>query len=77
MNAQLNGWTVLALLGMLVLSYGVGYLYVNAMQPAVAAQIGANQQVVGQVNQAFEQMNKTMDTRFAKVEARLETLEKR
>ena len=73
-----NGWLVLGLLAvMLTLSYAFAYVQMHNAIPLMATQVAGNQELVGQLNKAFEQQGKALESRFAKIEARLETLEKR
>ena len=76
MNVQVNGWVLLALVVVLTLSYAFSFVNMKIMVPAVSAQIGANQQLINQVNQVLQQTNEKNDARISKIETRIETIEK-
>lgn len=80
MNAQINGWTVLLLLVALAMGYGFALINVQVMIPAAVAEISGQRNIVQQINTAFQQQRvdllKEFDTRFTKVETRVDVLEK-
>jgi len=69
MKNQVNGWTVIVALAF---GYAFSYFTTQQMIPAVAAQIGANEQVITAVNEALVGINKSVDERLTKIEARLD-----
>ena len=74
MKDGLNGWMVAVLIVVLVLlGKGFAWYETKNLIPATVAQIGSNQQLVTQVNEAFG----TFEPRVAAIETRLDALERR
>ena len=76
MDFKVNGWVILGLAVILALSYGFSYVNMRMAVPAVAAQIGSNQELVKQVNAAFETQNKAIDDRLVQIETKVDTIQK-
>jgi len=70
---KVGAWSLIVVA--MVIGYVFSYFNTRQNMPAVAAQIGANQQLIGQVNQAFSEREKQLDTRFTQIETRVKTLE--
>lgn len=77
MDKQVNGWTMLTVILVFLLGYGFATLQTKVMIPAVSAQLGANQDLIKQVNEAFKNQKAELDGRFTKIEARLDAFEKK
>jgi len=71
MKDKVGAWSLIVVA--MIIGYVFSYFNTRQNMPAVAAQIGANDVLIGQVNQAFQQL----DTRFTQIETRLMTLEKK
>jgi len=84
MDLRMNGLTLLAVVLVVALVLGFAWAMTQFLIPATVAQIAANQGLVQQVNQAFAEENKAdeaqraeLETWKARIEAKIETLEKR
>ena len=77
MDRAINGWTVLLVVILVAMGYGFGVWQTKTMIPQAVAQIAANDKVVADVNRAYSELIKQVNTAFENMDKRVKALEKK
>lgn len=77
MDRAINGWTVLLVVILVAMGYGFGVWQTKTMIPQAVAQIAANDKVVADVNRAYQNLIKDVNTAFEQRDKRIKVLEKK
>ena len=77
MNSQMNGWTVLVILGALVIILAFSWMTTRFLIPGMTAQIAGNQQLLQNIQRDFQAYDKALAARFEADEARRAKIEGR
>jgi len=72
MNINFNGWVLLALVAILVLSYSFSIATMQYYAPVIAAQVGQNEGLVRQLNGILEKDRQVIEQRLTAMEKRLQ-----
>ena len=77
MNSNVNGWTVLLVVILVAMGYGFGVWQTNTMIPQAAAQIAGNEKVVAEVTKSYQDLITQVNTAFEQTNKRVDALEKK